>query len=296
MEIALNYSINPEELLWFLSRGYDETIYKVEGKSIYRAFRIGHEKVLVKITPYAWSVHIDWLVGTTNADMAACVKNFVTEWFDLDKDISAFYHLLNIDPVFDYMVEAFNGLKLVGMPDLFEALCWAIIGQQINLSFAYKLKRRLVEKYGDFIDYEDNRYYLFPSPEGLMAADPDALREMQFSGSKARYLINIASAFATGQIKKEMLIALPADERIKLLTGLKGIGVWTANYALMKSLRDPAAIPYGDAGLINALLGHGVIPDKKELQGMHALFERFKGWEAYLVFYLWRSLAAKPVE
>lgn len=292
MKIPLIQPINPEELLWFLSRGYDETVYKVDGKSIFRAFLIEKEKILVKITPGLSSIKIDWLTG--NAHPA--VINFITEWFDLDTDLSGFYDLLRADPVFYYMTEAFNGLKLVGMPDLFEALCWAIIGQQINLTFAYKLKRRLVEIYGEFIDYEDTRYYIFPAPEVLMGADPEDLKAMQLSGSKASYLIHTADAFSNEKISKEMLIALPAEKRLELLTSLKGIGTWTANYALMKSLRDPTAIPYGDAGLLNALLCHGIISNKKELQAIHVLFEQFKGWESYLVFYLWRSLALKPAE
>jgi len=291
MEITLSQPINSEELLWFLSRGYDETIYKVEGKSIYRAFLVDNEKMLVRITPGSLSVKIDWLVGQPDQS----VIDFITEWFDLDTDLSGFYALLRADPVLEYMADEYKGLKLAGMPDLFEALCWAIAGQQINLTFAYKLKRRLVERYGDFIDYQDNRYYIFPAPEVLMQADPEELKAMQFSGSKTAYLIHTATAFVDGRISKEMLMALPTEKQLELLTGLKGIGTWTANYVLMKSLRDPGAIPYGDAGLLNALLGHGIISNKKELQDMHALFQRFKGWEAYLVFYLWRSLAIKPV-
>jgi 3-methyladenine DNA glycosylase/8-oxoguanine DNA glycosylase len=81
------------------------------------------------------------------------------------------------------------------------------------------------------------------------------------------------------------------DEQVKLLTAIRGIGVWTANYALMKTLKQLQAIPYGDVGLLNALLNHGLIKDKKDTAGIEQLFRRFKGWESYLVFYLWRSLA-----
>ena len=67
--------------------------------------------------------------------------------------------------------------------------------------------------------------------------------------------------------------------------------MWTANYALMKSLKQMQAIPYGDVGLLNALLNHQLIDDKKDLTRMAPLFKKFKGWESYLVFYLWRSLS-----
>ncbi len=294
-EILLTHPINPEELLWFLSRGFDDPIYSVRENSIFRAFLFADKKFLVKITPGTRSVKIEWLCGERTEENAAFVKSFISEWFDLEEDITSFYELLKADDRLSYMAEEFYGLKLVGMPDLFEALAWAIIGQQINLTFAYKIKRRLIEKYGDYINHDSSRYYIFPSPGTIAAADIEDLRKMQLSGSKTAYLKNIALAFIEGKIDKTILRSLPDSvSRRNLLTAQKGIGVWTANYVLMKSLRDQTAVPFGDAGLINALLNHGIIANKTELQDMHQLFERFKGWEAYLVFYLWRSLAPKP--
>ncbi len=118
---------------------------------------------------------------------------------------------------------------------------------------------------------------------------------MQLSASKVNYLKNAAQALTDGTISKTLLQAMPdAESRRNLLTSQKGIGTWTANYVLMKCLRDQSAIPFGDAGLLNSLLSHGIITDKAELKPMYDLFEKFKGWEAYLVFYLWRSLAKRP--
>lgn len=294
-EIVLAHQISPKELLWFLSRGFDDPVYRVSNDSVFRAFKIGDEKLLVKIMPGVWLVKIEWLYGERAEAGVAVVKAFITEWFDLDADIAPFYALLQLNNQLHYMAADFSGLKLVGMPDLFEALVWAIIGQQINLTFAYKLKCRLVEKYGDFIDHEGTRYYTFPSPEAITTADTEELRAMQLSGSKINYLKNAAAAFTEGKINKAILKALPdAASRRNLLTAQKGIGVWTANYVLMKCLRDQTAIPFGDAGLLNALLNHGIIANKTDLAQMHQLFEQFRGWEAYLVFYLWRSLAPIP--
>ncbi|WP_315825056.1 hypothetical protein [Paraflavitalea speifideaquila] len=99
--------------------------------------------------------------------------------------------------------------------------------------------------------------------------------------------------FAEGEISKRLLQELASyEEQVKLLTGIRGIGIWTANYALMKTLKQLQAIPYGDAGLLNALLNHQLIKDKKDTVGIDELFGGFKGWESYLVFYLWRSLSA----
>ena len=190
------------------------------------------------------------------------------------------------------MCEDFKGLRLIGIPDLFEALCWSIIGQQINLTFAYKLKRRMVEAFGQQVEFEGITYHLFPEAERLAQVTVPELRAMQFSDKKAEYVITVAKAFASKQLSKEILQRIPTlTAKQEKLTQLKGIGIWTANYALMKSLREPTSVPHGDVGLLNALANHGIIKDRGETAKIENLFKKFKGWESYLVFYLWRSLA-----
>jgi DNA-3-methyladenine glycosylase II len=118
------------------------------------------------------------------------------------------------------------------------------------------------------------------------------LRELQFSNKKAEYLIGVANAFVRHILSKEILSALPDfSSRQKMLTAIRGIGVWTANYVLMKSLKEPCCIPLGDAGILNALMNHEVIKVKTDSQSINEFFKTFSGWESYLTFYLWRTLS-----
>ena len=94
------------------------------------------------------------------------------------------------------MVHQFSGLRIIGIPDLLEALSWAIIGQQINLTFAYTLKHRLDEKYGTKVTFENQSYYLFPEATTIAAINPEVLRPLQFSQRKAEYLIGLAELIA----------------------------------------------------------------------------------------------------
>ncbi|MEO6684533.1 MAG: DNA repair protein, partial [Dyadobacter sp.] len=166
----------------------------------------------------------------------------------------------------------------------------------INLTFAYKLKRRLVEKYGTYIPFDNKTFYIFPSFKILAEANPADLKTMQFSAKKSEYIIGIAKLFAAGKLSKEILLSLPDHkERQKMLVSVKGIGVWTANYALMKCLKEQSSIPYGDSGLLQALLLHKIISDKKDNLQISDFFQKMRGWESYIVFYLWRSLAKKSV-
>lgn len=280
------------ECLWFLNRGFDDCIYQISGDKVRRAFDIEGEKLLVEITHNEDTLVLKWLTGQPSLKATAYITRFITNWFDLNTDLTAFYQLLANNPTVADMRTHYHGLRLVAMPDLFEAIVWGIIGQQINLTFAYKLKRRLVERYGTLLEFEGETYYIFPSPEVLTGADVAELRGLQLSNSKAAYLVNIAQNFADGHLSNEILLALPDfPAQQKYLTAIKGVGVWTANYVLMKSLGERTCIPYGDAGLLNALLRKQLIAHKQDAAGFNSFFDGFKGWEAYVVFYLWRSLA-----
>lgn len=283
-----------EECLWFLDRNFDDCMHRVADGKIYKALDTGRGLVLCSIGLEDDHIRIDLLQGENDAPNRAYITTYVSEWFHLDADITSFYSKLEKVKALAYMPAAFKGLRLLSISSLFEALCWSIIGQQINLTFAYRLKRRLVERYGASITYEGLVYYTFPDAAALAVADPEELRSMQFSRQKALYLMGLAQAFVQGVISREKLDVMPSSaERQKALLQLKGIGIWTANYTLMKSLRAPDSIPHGDAGLLQALVAHGIMNDRKDLAAAERLYKKFKGWESYLVFYLWRSLALK---
>jgi len=289
-----NFSFS--ECCWYLDRGYDDCGHRVRNGRLLKALRLGGKELLVEIAEGKGRLEVTILHGGVDEKTGELLAAYIREWLDMARDLTPFYALLERDRRLAYMHEAYNGLRLVGIVDVFEALIWSIIGQQINLSFAFMLKRRLVEKYGSSIIYNGEAFHLFPGCEVLAAVSVEDLRLMQFSRSKAAYLVSLADAFAKGELSREKLMALPDREsRLQALMKMKGIGVWTANYCLMKSLRDPSGIPHGDTGLLTALANHKIIKERKELVKIDRFFSKYKGWESYLVFYFWRSLSEKPV-
>ncbi len=279
-----------QECLWFLNRNYDDCLYEVTENSAIKLIRLGAEVVLFEVREAGNYLTID-ILNNANPD-ATQLKAYVSEWFDTTPDLGPFYELLAKEKDLAYMVKEYHGLRLIGIPDLFESLCWSIIGQQINLTFAYKCKRALVEKYSYKETYQGKDYYLFPEPAILANVTVEELRTIQFSRQKSEYIIGIAKLFADNKISKANILALKEEEAIeKELIKIRGVGAWTANYAMMKCLKCPNALTYGDVGLYNALhaiKGFSKRPSKEQLDDF---FEPFEGWKAYLVLYLWRSLA-----
>ena len=178
----------------------------------------------------------------------------------------------------------------MGQPDLFESLVWAVLGQQINLQFAFTLKQRFVKNFGEDLVWKDQHYFLFPTPHRVAKLVEADLLPLQFSRQKSKYSVNIAEAFASGIISKEKLKKLPLQDAKEILMKIKGVGNWTANYALMKTFRYPEAFPLEDAGIHNAIKNLKGMKKKPSLDYVKRIFKKYKGWEAYATLYLWKSL------
>jgi DNA-3-methyladenine glycosylase II len=179
----------------------------------------------------------------------------------------------------------------MGIPDLFEAVCWGIIGQQINLAFAYTLKRRFVETFGIQVQKKDIKCWLFPTAEAIASLSVSDLSALQMTTKKSEYLIGVAQLIVEGKLSKEML--LEAENFIaaeKMLVSIRGIGPWTANYVLMRCLRLPSAFPIDDVGLHNAIKSVLEMQQKPTVAEIRILSAGWTNWEAYATFYLWRVL------
>lgn len=282
------------ECLWFLDRNYDDIMHRVTETSVTKPFRVGERVALLEVSQQQDRLLVQFRGGDLIEE--AALREQVIALFDLEADLAPFYECLKADDELAFMITDYYGLRLIGIPDLFEAICWSIIGQQINLSFAYSLKRRIVELAGERIPYDDHVFHAFPTPARMAALTVEELRPLQFSGRKAEYLIGVARAFVSGEISKAQLLALPtAEAMVQKLVSLRGVGEWTANYSLMKSLKIPTSVPYGDVGLYNALFTLKGLPKRPSRAELASVFGAFQGWEAYLTLYLWRSLAPKQM-
>lgn len=281
-----NYEMN----LQFLRRSPKEILHRVETDRIVKLLRIENEQVLFSVREDKEKLLLEFINTKPSAENINVVTHYVTEWFDLQTDLSPFYKLARKDDLLKNLVKQFYGYRIIGQPDLFESLVWAVLGQQINLQFAYTLKHRFVEKFGETFVWNETPYYLFPSAERVATLTDDDLLPLQFSRQKSKYVVLIAQAFAEGVVSKEKLNGLPLQEAKEILMKIKGVGNWTANYALMKTFRYPDAFPLEDAGLHNAIKNQLGLKAKPSLDRVKKIFKAYKGWEAYATLYLWKSL------
>ncbi|MCL6602984.1 MAG: DNA-3-methyladenine glycosylase [Paenibacillus sp.] len=285
------------ENLKYFTNAPNECLYRLKDQKIYKAIAGGEETFVIEISgvdlPLIPMITLRFLGNNTPALTATkqTVVDYVRDWFDLDKDLAPFYEMAKTDPLLHRAVESFYGLRCIGIPNLFEAICWGIIGQQINLTFAYTLKRELVENFGRHIQCEGEDYWIFPRAEDIACLTLEDLAPVRMTVKKCEYLIAVAKLIVEGTLTKELLLESGDFKKAeKMLVSIRGIGPWTANYVLMRCLRMTSAFPIDDVGLHNSikfLLGTDRKPTKEELLQLSATWTN---WESYATFYLWRFL------
>ena len=276
--------------LAFLTRSAKEPMHIVADRVVRKLIRVGDDRVLFQVSEGKDSLHVDILSEGHQEHVIEYVKEYIHEWFDLGTDLTPFYALAKKDEVLKPIVKKFHGYRIMGQPDLFESLIWAVLGQQINVAFAYSIKQRFVERFGERLVHGSHTYYLFPTPERVSELTNEDLLPLQFSRQKSNYTIGIAQAFANKQVSRQMFHGRPLSEAKEELMKIKGIGNWTANYALMRTFRYPDAFPLEDVALHKALRIQMNMRAKPSLDRVKKIFRKYKGWEAYATLYLWKSL------
>lgn len=202
----------------------------------------------------------------------------------LQSDPASFERAIRSDPELSPLIAGREGLRIPQTATVFEAMVWAIAGQQVNLAFAYRLRRTLIELAGRPVD---GGLRAHPTPEAIAALDSGDLTKRQFSRSKAAYLIDTSRTIVSGALDVESLPSRPASEVHQLLLAIRGIGEWTANYVMMRGCNFADCVPAGDTGLSSGLerfLGLDHRPDAKETT---ELMKRFAPHRSLATFHLW---------
>ena len=172
------------------------------------------------------------------------------------------------------VIEKTGLIKREVEPDLFCAVVHNISGQQISNKALTTIWQRLQNACGQI------------TPEAIFEVDIQALRSCGLSARKVEYIKDFAAQIINGTIDIDAIQKLPDEEVVKLLSGLKGIGVWTAEMILLFCLQRKNVLSYGDLGIqrgLKMLYHHRKITK--------TLFEkyrkRFSPYGSVASFYLW---------
>jgi DNA-3-methyladenine glycosylase II len=127
--------------------------------------------------------------------------------------------------------------------DLFGALLFQIVGQQLSVAATRRTLARIEARFGGRL----------PSAADVLGTDPARFRDAGLSWRKISTLYELAERMSDGRLDPDELAALADDELISLLSEIPGIGPWTAQGALIIALgREDVVLP-GDLALRKAV-------------------------------------------
>lgn len=270
------------DVLRFHGRDVESVSERVEGQVLRKAFRCGGRPAVLSLRLQEGTVAVG-LEGASGPAAMAQAHRATLRLLGWQEEPATF------EAAHPDLVEGRKGLRVLLTLDPFEALVWAILGQQVNLGFAYALRRDLIRRAGT------------PAPRGLIA-HPDAaqvaaltvedLQALRLSRRKAEYLLHAASEVAAGRLVLEG--RWTATGLARDLLALRGCGPWTAQYVLMRGLGFGDCVPVGDAGLTLALQRWFRLDARPDPAETVRLMAAFAPQRSLATFHLWAGLKGTP--
>jgi AraC family transcriptional regulator, regulatory protein of adaptative response / DNA-3-methyladenine glycosylase II len=283
--ISLAPDFDPEWALGFLSPRCVLSLERVTPGIYARGVRIGRRRVTMECR-FRTSPRGErrLLIRSSPPLPPPDLRRLASRLFDLDTDLGPFRRLARRDGVLRRLAPPKRGLRVPQFLDPFEALARAILGQQVSLAGARTLAGRLVRLLAP-----PTSPVVFPTAADVANVNPQTLRRLGLTRSRAHTLHAAARAVSDGVVRLETLRDLPTEEAEDTLRALPGIGPWTASYVLMRGLGHPDAFPRGDLGIQKAL--EAACGPRLRPARVLEIAERWRPWRAYATLHLWDSLS-----
>jgi AraC family transcriptional regulator of adaptative response / DNA-3-methyladenine glycosylase II len=273
------------EILAYHARDPESRCEKSEGNKLWKAISTQDGPAVLEISlesEGAWCrVHSEKKIGR---ESMAQLHASALKMLGLNNEIAHFEKRVSEDASFAMFARR-KGLRVPTIPTGFDGLCWAIIGQQINVKFAATLRREIInlggEKVGDMIAH--------PSPERVADIGVTTLIKRKYSHSKAKYLMGAAEQVAKGNLAVEDLPHGSALSAEKKLTALHGVGTWTARYYMLRGGFADSA-PVGDSALATALQRLHKTEERPDHAQVTEMMKAFAPSRSLATCHLWASL------
>jgi DNA-3-methyladenine glycosylase II len=299
--LALPANFRVDDVLKFHSRDAQSVAEEVSDQRIRKGMLLdGVAVVLAVELPAARRRHvaceadIDLPRGRRlSAALAARIEAAARNILGLHIDPADFVAFARDDALLGALVQRQPGLRIVQSATVFEALTWAIIGQQINLSFAISLRRTVILQAGR---QHSSGLWCYPEAPDVARLHADDLLTRKFSRAKAETLLRFAQLVASGELDLEPGDANPIEQISARLLAVKGIGPWTVNYGLLRGYGYADCSLHGDVAVraaLQRLLGEDSKPDMARAE---RILQQYQPHRTMAAAHLWASLADKPTE
>ncbi len=292
LELALPAHYRLQDVLAFHRRDSESVAEQVAAQSLRKGILLDGAPAVLSIsfdhasTPASAHYSVD-LDGDASDTAQAQLDEVLHNILGLRLDPQAFCDFAADDALFGALTRAQPGLRVVQSATLFEALTWAIIGQQINLSFAIALRRTLIQLAGR---QHRSGLWCYPDAAAVAALDAEALTSRKFSRAKADTVLRLARLVADGSLQLELSASNSVEQVSSALLAVKGIGPWTVNYGLLRGYGYADCSLHGDVAIRTALQRLLGEDSKPEIARTEQILARYRPHRTMAAAHLWASL------
>jgi DNA-3-methyladenine glycosylase II len=219
------------------------------------------------------------------------LQQYAQHMLGLNQTIDDFEKSTAEHPELGRLISRQSGLRVPQAATTFEALTWAIIGQQISVTAAISVRRKLIQYAGL---QHSSGIWCYPSAAQIVELTEDDLRTLGFSQTKARTVIELGKIVNDGDLPLDNWLTnywqgntLAAHDIYDALIKIRGIGPWTVNYTLLRGFGWLDGSLHGDVAVrrnLQLLLNTNEKPDEQTTRSWLAAFSP---WRALVAAHLW---------
>ncbi len=233
--------------------------------------------------------HAQLLVDSDQDSASVGLKDWPTwiEYFlGLQQPTAAFYQQHQDHPELGALIRKHPGLRVAQVSSPFEAISWAIIGQQISVAAALNVRRRFIEMAGV---QHSSGLWCYPDAQRVAQVSIEELRGVGLSQNKARAMAQVSQLLSSESLRFPDQVSADNVEQLRTdLLSITGVGPWTVNYTLMRGFAWLDGSLHGDAAVrryLQVLLKQEQLSVKQTEQWL----EQFSPWRALVAAHLWHS-------
>ncbi|GKS68077.1 hypothetical protein W03_00810 [Nitrosomonas sp. PY1] len=225
------------------------------------------------------------LDGTVNNGDSALLSKYLHRLLGLTQAIEEFEQCFRNHPELGPMLRKQTGLRIPTTFSVFEAISWAIIGQQISVNAAVSIRRKLI-RYTDIS--HSSGLLCYPNAERIAQLRVEELRNCGLSLTKAEALLTVSRMLSNGELHfTDEFTVPPIDSLQRQLGAVRGIGLWTINYVLLRGFGWLDASLHGDVAVRRGLQKLLASPNKMSEKQVQQWLEQFSPWRALVAVHLW---------
>lgn len=285
--IDLPENFRPQEFLEFHGRDITGLSENIKGTSLHKgmAWEGRPACLAIKLSGQHAEIAIS-IDQPATALITDTLKTLAERMLGLTQPIEEFEKTYRKHPQIGTLITAHPGLRVPLAATPFEALTWAVTGQQISLNAAIALRRKLIMAAGL---RHSGGLACYPDARAIAGLGMGDLRQAGFSQTKAQTLMTLGPMVVENTLPLDAWLMgdVPIDSIREQLLNIRGVGPWTVSYALLRGFGWLDGSLHGDAAMRRNLQSLLNVKDKIDEAFTRDWLADFSPWRSLVSAHLW---------